>query len=92
MPNLTLQKIQCLEKTGKCPKPSYPKSKVGFPFSGNTNIPGSSLSKAMLFSAKVNAKHTGRGQIKYVGNIKNQYGYYSNNGKGGYGEPPRNKF
>ena len=92
MPNLTLQKIKCLEKTGTCPKPPYPKNKTGVSFNGNMNIPGSSVTQMMRYSAKITAKHTGHSKMVYVPNKLNKYGYYSTKLHSSYGMPPRNKF
>ena len=77
MSNVNFQRVKCLEKTGKCPPLSYPKSKLDVAFSGNTNNPGSLLSAKMRYAALIR-------------NSKTRLVYVKVNGTTEF--PPRNKF
>ena len=77
MSNVTFQRLKCLEKTGKCPPLSYPKSKFDMSFSGNTNNPGSLLSAKMRYAALIRNSKSRLVNVKVSGHAA---------------FPPRNKF
>ena len=77
MSNITLQRVKCLEKTGKCPALSYPKDKNNMSFSGNTNNPGSLLSAKMRYAALIRNSKSRLVYSKVIGHVET---------------PPRNNF
>lgn len=74
----------------KCPKSTYPKNKHGFPYSGNTNNPGSLLSPGINRSILINSTVKGR-RLKYLNQLSNQYGQRSGTPHGS-GSAPKNLF
>ena len=72
-----------------CPKPVYPKNKTGFPFSGNWNNPGSSISGVMRCRNKILFPRDVKS--KAFSQKENQF-RQREGAPGGSGAPPRNSF
>ena len=72
-------------------KLTYPSTQTGFPFSGNWNNPGSSISGVMRCVHKIQNVRRGSIQTNFLENNVNNLGKSEGN-IGGYGRGPRNTF
>ena len=74
-----------------CPKPIFPANKTGFPFSGNTNTPGSRLTSVRRCSFRIQFPQTINLRTKIFKQDVNNFGGVEG-GLGGTGMAIRNVF